>query len=188
MPENFAELKKCCTFAHAKRQRPDGGIGRRAGLKHQCRKASRFEPGSGYSKRLLIIWFSAVFILLPSKFRAKSNANPSFVAYFPFFIGFHFLPPTNMKCPFFISCEVCVFFICLAKKLANLLFFVSCRSRLLFFIVCKCAICGLPGSPFFIVVTIVTFNRDAIALHLHYIWNAIAYIRRRAFPNSVCFI
>lgn len=93
-----------------------------------------------------------------------------------------------MKYPFFISCEVCVFFICLAKKLANLLFFVSCRSRLLFFIVCKCAICGLPGSPFFIVVTIVTFNRDAIALHLHCIWNAIAYIRRRAFPNSVCFI
>ena len=27
---------------------PDGGIGRRAGLKHQCRKASRFEPESGY--------------------------------------------------------------------------------------------------------------------------------------------
>ncbi len=28
---------------------PDGGIGRRAGLKHQCRKASRFEPESGYN-------------------------------------------------------------------------------------------------------------------------------------------
>ena len=27
---------------------PDGGIGRRAGLKHQCRKACRFDPGSGY--------------------------------------------------------------------------------------------------------------------------------------------
>ena len=27
---------------------PDGGIGRRVGLKHQCRKASRFDPGSGY--------------------------------------------------------------------------------------------------------------------------------------------
>ena len=30
---------------------PDGGIGRRAGLKHQCRKASRFEPGSGYEEK-----------------------------------------------------------------------------------------------------------------------------------------
>ena len=29
---------------------PDGGIGRRAGLKHQCRKACRFDPGSGYKK------------------------------------------------------------------------------------------------------------------------------------------
>ena len=48
MPENFAELKKCCTFAHAKRQRPDGGIGRRAGLKHQWSNPSRFDPGSGY--------------------------------------------------------------------------------------------------------------------------------------------
>ena len=29
---------------------PDGGIGRRAGLKHQCRKACRFDPGSGYNQ------------------------------------------------------------------------------------------------------------------------------------------
>lgn len=28
--------------------RPDGGIGRRAGLKHQWSNSSRFEPGSGY--------------------------------------------------------------------------------------------------------------------------------------------
>ena len=27
---------------------PDGGIGRRAGLKHQWGNPSRFEPGSGY--------------------------------------------------------------------------------------------------------------------------------------------
>ena len=33
---------------------PDGGIGRRAGLKHQCRKASRFEPESGYPLTLQI--------------------------------------------------------------------------------------------------------------------------------------
>ena len=32
---------------------PDGGIGRRAGLKHQCRKASRFEPESGYNINLV---------------------------------------------------------------------------------------------------------------------------------------
>ena len=29
---------------------PDGGIGRRAGLKHQWGNPSRFEPGSGYSE------------------------------------------------------------------------------------------------------------------------------------------
>ena len=27
---------------------PDGGIGRRAGLKHQWGNPSRFDPGSGY--------------------------------------------------------------------------------------------------------------------------------------------
>jgi hypothetical protein len=30
---------------------PDGGIGRRAGLKHQWSDPSRFDPGSGYAKR-----------------------------------------------------------------------------------------------------------------------------------------
>ena len=29
---------------------PDGGIGRRAGLKHQWSNPSRFDPGSGYYK------------------------------------------------------------------------------------------------------------------------------------------
>ena len=29
---------------------PDGGIGRRAGLKHQWGNPSRFDPGSGYKK------------------------------------------------------------------------------------------------------------------------------------------
>ncbi len=29
---------------------PDGGIGRRVGLKHQYRKMCRFDPGSGYIK------------------------------------------------------------------------------------------------------------------------------------------
>ena len=50
MPKNFAELKNYCTFALAKRQRPDGGIGRRAGLKHQWSNPSRFDPGSGYKE------------------------------------------------------------------------------------------------------------------------------------------
>ena len=34
---------------------PDGGIGRRVGLKHQCRKACRFDPGSGYELSSMII-------------------------------------------------------------------------------------------------------------------------------------
>ena len=32
---------------------PDGGIGRRAGLKHQWSNPSRFDPGSGYHKSLV---------------------------------------------------------------------------------------------------------------------------------------
>ena len=32
---------------------PDGGIGRRAGLKHQWSNPSRFDPGSGYYKSLI---------------------------------------------------------------------------------------------------------------------------------------
>ncbi len=39
-----------CTFAPVKS--PDGGIGRRAGLKHQWGNPSRFEPGSGYNNNL----------------------------------------------------------------------------------------------------------------------------------------
>ena len=31
---------------------PDGGIGRRAGLKHQWSNPCRFDPGSGYKDRL----------------------------------------------------------------------------------------------------------------------------------------
>ena len=32
---------------------PDGGIGRRAGLKHQWSNPSRFDPGSGYKETLV---------------------------------------------------------------------------------------------------------------------------------------
>ncbi len=52
-----------CVFLRAC---PDGGIGRRAGLKHQCRKASRFEPESGYtikSQSVDIQHFGFFFIL-----------------------------------------------------------------------------------------------------------------------------
>ena len=35
------------------RKRPDGGIGRRAGLKHQWSNPCRFDPGSGYKMQVL---------------------------------------------------------------------------------------------------------------------------------------
>ena len=35
---------------HEKHTSPDGGIGRRAGLKHQWSNPCRFDPGSGYQK------------------------------------------------------------------------------------------------------------------------------------------
>ena len=41
----------CCTFAAVLIPSPDGGIGRRAGLKHQWGDPCRFDPGSGYKKR-----------------------------------------------------------------------------------------------------------------------------------------
>ena len=44
--EKFCRIRKksyLCT-----RKSPDGGIGRRAGLKHQWGNPSRFDPGSGY--------------------------------------------------------------------------------------------------------------------------------------------
>ena len=44
----------------------DGGIGRRAGLKHQWGNPCRFDPGSEYRKRLITCLLSAVFLLLGS--------------------------------------------------------------------------------------------------------------------------
>ncbi len=38
-----------------KRQRPDGGIGRRAGLKHQWSNPCRFDPGSGYRSGVSVL-------------------------------------------------------------------------------------------------------------------------------------
>ena len=52
-----------CTFARTSPfyRSPDGGIGRRAGLKHQWSNPSRFEPGSGYYKSLVSLWFTRDF-------------------------------------------------------------------------------------------------------------------------------
>ena len=52
-----------CTFACTSLfyRSPDGGIGRRAGLKHQWSNPSRFEPGSGYHKSLVNSWFTRDF-------------------------------------------------------------------------------------------------------------------------------
>ena len=50
---------------------PDGGIGRRAGLKHQWSNPCRFDPGSGYKQKRLSIALSlfCLYLLLnPSHF------------------------------------------------------------------------------------------------------------------------
>ena len=63
----LVDSKKSVTFAIAftnSVQCPDGGIGRRAGLKHQWGNPSRFDPGSGYRRHLLIFWFRGVLFLL----------------------------------------------------------------------------------------------------------------------------
>ncbi len=47
--------EKSLIFASALAECPDGGIGRRAGLKHQWGNPSRFDPGSGYKKRRVLL-------------------------------------------------------------------------------------------------------------------------------------
>ena len=42
---------------------PDGGIGRRAGLKHQWGNPSRFDPGSGYKAENQVIDFQPFIFL-----------------------------------------------------------------------------------------------------------------------------
>lgn len=65
------------------RQRPcpDGGIGRRAGLKHQWGNPSRFEPGSGYKDRLITCWLSAYFVFMGSQRVGKDNHISLFDTY-----------------------------------------------------------------------------------------------------------
>ena len=40
---------------------PDGGIGRRAGLKHQWSNPCRFDPGSGYDKMQVLDFQTLAF-------------------------------------------------------------------------------------------------------------------------------
>ena len=62
----FAGLKIMSTFATQMRNKltqskcPDGGIGRRVGLKHQWSDPCRFDPGSGYEE---IDWLSDFYHL-----------------------------------------------------------------------------------------------------------------------------
>ena len=75
---NFGKLRYLCIpqpeglpplvpVARRKHASPDGGIGRRAGLKHQWSNPCRFDPGSGYDKTLQVIDFqcSQGFSFLP---------------------------------------------------------------------------------------------------------------------------
>jgi hypothetical protein len=78
MPKKFVSSKIISTFATANKPSaicPDGGIGRRAGLKHQWSNPSRFDPGSGYNKKvdsLLIINLLSLYTLsIPPAFMKK---------------------------------------------------------------------------------------------------------------------
>ncbi len=46
----FSQMRKCREPNHVGNNSPDGGIGRRAGLKHQWSNPCRFDPGSGYTR------------------------------------------------------------------------------------------------------------------------------------------
>ena len=47
---------------------PDGGIGRRAGLKHQWGNPSRFDPGSGYAETLVELLYEGFSFCQNRKF------------------------------------------------------------------------------------------------------------------------
>ena len=79
--KKFASSKIISTFATANKPSaicPDGGIGRRAGLKHQWSNPSRFDPGSGYNKKvdsLLIINLLSLYTLSIPCFHEKVYAK-----------------------------------------------------------------------------------------------------------------
>ena len=56
---------------------PDGGIGRRAGLKHQWSNPSRFEPGSGYKEKAKWLIFKRLafscFMNVPKLFPIRKS-------------------------------------------------------------------------------------------------------------------
>ena len=56
---------------------PDGGIGRRAGLKHQWGDPCRFDPGSGYLKTLSEI-SERVFLFGCTTFAPRGVSFPFF--------------------------------------------------------------------------------------------------------------
>ena len=55
---------------------PDGGIGRRAGLKHQWGNPSRFDPGSGYEKILVEHIYGGFSFIKTSKLVTFGRGNP----------------------------------------------------------------------------------------------------------------
>ena len=69
VPKKFVSSKIISTFATANKQGgicPDGGIGRRAGLKHQWSNPSRFDPGSGYQdgEKFTSLLFSFIYLII----------------------------------------------------------------------------------------------------------------------------
>ena len=69
VPKKFASSKIISTFATANKQSgicPDGGIGRRAGLKHQWSNPSRFDPGSGYQdgEKFTSLLFLFIYLII----------------------------------------------------------------------------------------------------------------------------
>ena len=77
------DSQKSITFAPA--LGPDGGIGRRAGLKHQWGNPSRFDPGSGYKA------------LKASPYNKAIPCN--FYGGFFCFLTTRFVPTDKLACP-----------------------------------------------------------------------------------------
>ena len=87
----FANSEKSNTFAilnqkvypSAAMQRPDGGIGRRAGLKHQWSNPCRFDPGSGYKKPSQKLLYEGFFIFFPHIFPTSAKLRAIFQSILP---------------------------------------------------------------------------------------------------------
>ena len=55
---------------------PDGGIGRRAGLKHQWGNPSRFDPGSGYAEILVEHIYGGFLLSRPQNWSPHATHTP----------------------------------------------------------------------------------------------------------------